>query len=233
MVTDPFDRARASLSDPSELIDQLAHPFVDFLPITGAAVSTLGPLLGSETLSASDDRAMRVDELQFDLGEGPCWDALAQHRPILEPDLARSPNRRWPAFSDAVQAEKIGALFAFPLLLGPLEIGAIDLYAANPTSLSDQEERQIVFLTEIVSRVVLRRALESIDMPAETNAHSRRQIHQATGMVLAQLDISAEDAQLLIQGRAFAEGRTMQAVSADIVERRLRFGRERTGIEDH
>ena len=64
--------ARAS----GHLSERYSEPFVAFLPVTGAAVSTLGDVLGSETLSASDAHAARLDEVQFDLGEGPCWDAL-------------------------------------------------------------------------------------------------------------------------------------------------------------
>ena len=45
-------------------------------PVTGSAVSTVGGFLGSETVAASDEYAARLDELQFDLGEGPCWDAV-------------------------------------------------------------------------------------------------------------------------------------------------------------
>jgi hypothetical protein len=42
-------------------------------------------------------------------------------------------------------------------------------------------------------------------------------------MVLAQLDISAEDARLLIQGHAFAMNRPMRDVAEAILERRLDF----------
>jgi hypothetical protein len=37
---------------------------------------------------------------------------------------------------------------------------------------------------------------------------SRREIHQATGMVLAQLNIAVDDAALLLRAHAFASGRT-------------------------
>ena len=70
------------------------------LTIAAAEISRLV----SETLSASDKQAARLDELQFDLGEGPCWDALRLVEPVLEPDL-RNPVRSWPAFTDAIRDE--------------------------------------------------------------------------------------------------------------------------------
>ena len=64
----------------------LCGPCVELLPVTGAAVSTLSGPINNETVCASDDVAFRIDELQFDLGEGPCWEAFAARRPVLVPD---------------------------------------------------------------------------------------------------------------------------------------------------
>jgi AmiR/NasT family two-component response regulator len=62
-------------------------------------------------------------------------------------------------------------------------------------------------------------AAEELD--AATSA--RAEIHQATGMVLAQLDISAEAALARMRGHAFVEQRLLIDVAGDIVSRRLRF----------
>ena len=111
----------------------------------------------------------------------------------------------------------------FPLLFGPLEIGAVDLYSVAPVSLSLEQQRQTLALTAIVSRILLRHAIFDDDAPGETTTFSRRVIHQATGMVLAQLGTTAEDAHLIIRARAFAESRSMLDVAQDIIERRIRF----------
>jgi ANTAR domain/GAF domain len=204
------------------------------VPVAGAAISTLGGLLGSETISASDDVIARVDELQFDLGEGPCWDAIATGRPVLEPDLRGRPNHTWPAFSPAVM-EDVAALFAVPLHVGPLRIGAIDMYDVRPRPLLDGDLARAVSLAADVSRTVLRQAIEESgleDVPAVTRPRSRRLIHQATGFVIAQLDVSAADAELLIRARAFAEGRSMLEIADDILARRRRFTIQGGEIED-
>jgi len=223
MAIDPFQVATDALSDAEEKVSELARPFLRLLPVSGASVSTFGSLLNAETISATDARAERVDELQFDLGEGPCWDALSARQPVLEPDFGNRTDSSWPAFTDAVRSEGIGALFAFPLVFGPLDIGAIDLYSVDPLSLSTQQQQQTVALAAIVSRILLRNAIGHSETASESTVFSRRIIHQATGMVLAQLNTSAEDAYLIIQARAFADGRPMHAVAEDVVERRLRL----------
>lgn len=222
MGTDPFQTASEALSSLDGRVSELARPFVQFLPVTGASVSTFGPLLGAETISATDAQAERIDELQFDLGEGPCWDALASKSPVLKPNFAARTGTTWPAFSNAIQSENIGALFAFPLVFGPLAIGAVDLYSLEPVALSVDQQQQTVALSSIVSRILLRHALKPSDS-TDTTMFSRRLIHQATGMVLVQLGISADDAHLIIQARAFSENRSMQEIASDVVERRIRF----------
>ncbi|MCU1404151.1 MAG: hypothetical protein JWQ43_454 [Glaciihabitans sp.] len=232
MGTDPFQMASESLAKAEGLITGLARPFLALLPISGASVSTFGSLLASETISATDERAGRVDELQFDLGEGPCWDALQNRRPVLEPDLAHTESTPWPAFSHAIQTEEIAAIFAFPLIFGPLEIGAIDLYSLRPVHLSIEQQEQTLALSTIVSRILLRNALKQDDEVEPRTPYSRRLIHQATGMVLAQLGIQSEDAYLIIQARAYAENRSMQDVAKDVLERRLRFADDSGSITE-
>jgi hypothetical protein len=202
--------------------------------VTGASISTLGGLLQPETVSASDARIARIDELQFDLGVGPCWDAVATGRPVLEPDLRASPRASWPGFSEAVLREQIAALFAVPMLVGPLRIGAIDLYDLQPRTLDGEELARTVSLAAVLGRQVLRRAIELADPEAfePVSRHSRRTVHQATGFVIAQLGVSVEDAELLIQASAYAEGRPMQEIAEQIVSRERAFSATSGAIED-
>ena len=51
--------------------------------------------------AASDEASERIDELQFELGEGPCMDAFASRRPVLEADLVVGGTARWPLYAAA------------------------------------------------------------------------------------------------------------------------------------
>jgi len=202
------------------------RPFMEALPIAGTAVSTIGDLLGTETVSASDAVAARLDELQFDLGEGPCWDALRLRRPILEPDLRRRSLQTWSSFTPAALDAGVGALFAFPMLVGPLRIGAVDMYTRDPAVLDEAHAQAATRLAEAAGRTLLKRALDTMGREEPTddaNPFSRRVVHQATGMVLAQLDVSADDARMVIQAHAYATDRSMMEVSRDVLDGRLDF----------
>lgn len=227
-----FSAALASLERSGHRPRSFSRPFVDLLPVNGAAVSTLGPILGSETLSATDEKAVRLDELQFDLGEGPCWDAMNTSRPVLVASLGASDRERWPMFGRAQEVREIGSLFAFPLVVGPLRLGAVDLYSIVPSALAASDVHRAGVLAEVISRHILRRALGEHALAVEEQQPlSRRVVHHATGFLLAQLELSPEDAQLVIQGQAFATGRPMMEVAEDIVSGRLVFAHREGRIE--
>lgn len=228
-----FDNAMETLQSAVDQPERYCQAFLSVLPVAGAAVSTIGEVLGSETVAASDARSARIDELQFDLGEGPCWDAMRSARAVLAPAIRASGPAKWPAFTQSVLADGVSSVFAFPLVVGPLRFGAIDLYSCVAVSLNDAQTEQAAAMAQVVSRHVLRRALASIgeDPEGGIGAYSRRLVHQASGVVLAQIDVSADDARLVIQGHAFAAGRSMMDVAQDILDGRLRFTREGSRIE--
>ena len=235
-MDDAFERALRALRSAEIADDELSRPFALALPMGGVSISTFGDLCPSETVSATDEVATRVDEIQFDLSEGPCWAALATDAPVLETDLVQRPNAAWPAFNDAVRSEPVGAVFAFPVAFGPFPLGAIDVYVPEPATIEDDTVRQAMTLASAVSRRVLRRALRSIadedDALLDRSPSSRRVVHQATGVVLAQLDISPEDAYLLLQGHAFARRTTMRRVAEEILDGTVRFEKRGDLIEE-
>jgi len=232
-MTASFDSAIETIERGPDQPARYCEAFLAVFPVTGAAVSTIGDVLGSETIAASDAQSARIEEVQFDLGEGPCWDAMRSASPVLAPVLRTSGAKRWPAFTQSVIQDGVNSVFAFPLAVGPVRFGAIDLYSTMPVDLSESQTQQAGALAEIVSRHVLRGALTSIgeDPQASVSAYSRRLIHQASGIVLAQIDVSADDARLVIQGQAFSAGTTMMDVAQEILDGRLRFTRDGSRIE--
>jgi hypothetical protein len=225
-------RAIRSLDVPD---DGLSEPFRQAMPIGGVSVSSFGVIGTNETISASDDTAFRVDEIQFDLTEGPCWTALHRRAPVLEGDIVQHPNAEWPAFNEAVRDESVRAVFAFPIVFGPFPLGAVDVYAPDPTDLDHEQVEIASALAAAMGRRVLRRVVQAVeddDALVDRNPFSRRVVHQATGVVLAQLDITPDDATLLIQGHAFARKTSMRQVAEEIISGAVRFEKHGALIED-
>jgi GAF domain-containing protein len=204
----------------------LCAPFVDGLPVTGASISVFGADGRQSTVSASDPIAARAETLQFELGEGPHWQALADGLPILCPDLS-SEGVEWPIFRHAARELGIAALFAFPIVLGAVIVGVVDLYRLTPGRLdSDAVSRASSMAGRVASAAVLQATASADSHESDERAMApamRREVHQATGMILAQLDIPATDAFLRLRAHAFASGRTVEDVAHDVVVRLLDF----------
>lgn len=200
---------------------QLCAGFVSVLPVQHAAISTLGDPFEVETVCSTDPLAARLDEVQLDFGEGPCWQASDTRTPVLIPDLRSPAAARWSVLQAAVASRQVQSAYAFPLSVGSLSIGAVDLYASQVHALSEADISTASNMADNVAIHVLNHALARVNEPPETGSSSRRVVHQATGMVIAQLKVSAEDALLIIRAHAFASDRSVRDASADIVARRL------------
>src|SRR5947209_12804542 len=66
--------------------------------LTGAGIMLMSGDVPRGSLCVTDEVSGLIEQLQYDLGEGPCVDAYRDGRPVLEPDLAHPQDRRWPAF---------------------------------------------------------------------------------------------------------------------------------------
>ena len=192
------------------------------LGVTGAGlslpqVSELGPTW------ASDDLAQALEELQVRLGEGPGVDAVALRRPIFEPDLEVG-SSRWTFFRRTALELGARAIFAFPLLVGAIDIGVLTLHRAAAGDLSGEQLADGLCLTDVLTAALL--ALQSRgELSWEQLLVDGRQatVHQATGMVSVQIDASLADALVRLRAYAFASGTTIYDVSEQVVSRRLRF----------
>jgi len=233
MVDLPVTRALLAIArdtrDDRALAERICRACVTGLDVDGAAISLLTASTLRTTLWASDPTADLLEELQFSLGQGPCMEAATTGRPDLTPDLSDvTDTARWTVFAAAVaeQTDGIGAVFALPLQWGTVNLGVLDLYRRAPGSLSAVQLRDLVGAVEIATLMLL--GLRTNPDGEGVNAWDgswagRAEIHQATGMVIAQLGLSATDAFARLRAHAFAEQRLLGDVAADVVARRLRF----------
>lgn len=112
----------------------LCLDFLQKLPISGVSVSAFPGHAPETSIYASNATSARIDELQFDLGEGPRWEAMRTRRPLLLPDVKSAAHTAWPVFAKALSALDVSALFVFPLMLGAMDIGVVELYSTTPGS---------------------------------------------------------------------------------------------------
>jgi hypothetical protein len=196
----------------------------------GAAITLMsGPPAGLQrSVWATSNASALIEQLQSTLGEGPSMDAYDQHRPVLEPDLAHPSTNRWPVFSAKAVAAGVGSIFAFPLQAGTQRLGVLTLYSGRPGILADDHYANAVMMAEVVAQTVL--VLQDGASPGrlapelEAGDDFQAVLHQASGMVSAQLDVSVAQALVQLRTYAFGADRLLVDVANDVVGRRLRFG---------
>jgi hypothetical protein len=199
--------------------------FIDVLPVDRVAIATLGEPFDIETVTASDDLAARLSEIQLDLGEGPAWDAHSAQKLVRIPDIASISPDRWPLFISTAPLTRVRAIYSFPLSVGLLRIGAVDLFTDTPNTLTPSTQARASALAKVAAADVLRYQLQHRNDDHGHDPYSRREVHQATGMVIAQMQIGPAEALLLIRAHAYSTGTTVRETAADITARRITLER--------
>lgn len=204
----------------------LCQTGVEILDVAGAGLSIHGPSGAPFTFGFAGPDMVAIHELERTLGEGPCIEAHATGSPSLEPDLADSGRTRWPAFGPEVLRTSARAAFGYPLRVGEVCIGALNLYTTVPGALTDEQHENALVLASVSTQAFLASFEDgSVAVVDDVGDVTQAQltVYQATGMVSVQLGVRIEDALAILRGRAFAETRSVGELAADVVERRLRF----------
>lgn len=197
------------------------------LPASGVGVSVMSEEGIRGVAAASDPVSEALEELQFTLGEGPCIDAFATRRVVLEPDLDNGASARWLAYATAAHTQGVGAVFAFPLQIGAARLGVMDVYRHDPGPLAGDSLAQALTFAEVAvetlldaqGKAVIGQAAEGLDHVLE----SHHVIYQAQGMTMVDLGVPLRDALARMRAHAFAHDRPLREVARDIVAGRLRL----------
>lgn len=201
------------------LLQRLCRGLTADLAIAGATISLMHGFESYGVVAASDQRSRDADEVQFTAGEGPCHDAFRLRRPVLTPDLDAGLSR-WPGYCAAALAAGLGAVFAFPLQVGSVGFGVLDLYANRPGSLSPDQEttalRYALVATEILVEFDLVKDGD-LDLTLSHALDYRGEIYQAQGMTMIDLGVVPREALSLMRAHAFAHDMTLAELARDIV----------------
>jgi GAF domain-containing protein len=195
--------------------------------MSGAGIMLMSGELPEGVICTTNQVSKLIEDLQFTLGEGPCVDAFNLDRPTLEPDLTKPEVPRWMAFSIPAIAAGVRAVFGFPLQVGAVRLGALNLYRDEPGPLSDDQHADALVMADVSAAAVLMMQANAppgkLAVELEQGADFRYVVHQAAGMVAAQLDVSIAQAMIRLRGYSFSNDRPLTEVAQDVVARRLRF----------
>ena len=223
-------------ANPSSAVGLACGRCVVELSVSGAGatvLSELPPDHGSRQpirglVHATNPVSASLEDLQLTVGEGPCLDAFASGGPVLVSDLAAA-STRWPAFAPAAHDLGAAAVFSFPLQIGVVRLGSLDLYRDTPGPLTRLQLTDALILSDLATQGVVADldGHDSEDVSWLADPHA--QVHQATGMVQVQLGTTTEVALLRLRGYAFTHDLPLAEVARQVVGRTLRFSDDGSG----
>lgn len=159
------------------ILDHLVERIVEVLPVTSAGVTLIGSERDPHYIAASDPAALRYEQLQSELGQGPCLIAYSTGEAVVVPDLAVE--EAFPVYSTAARAAGCAALFTFPLRHPGGRLGALDLYRDSPGVLTADDLKAAQTLADVTSSYLLNARAREVAADDATY-HEHTSMHDAT-----------------------------------------------------
>ena len=191
--------------------------------MTTLAVAAVGPcelatitLAGDHRLTTpagSSELAIHIDELQAEVGQGPCLDAMREHRVLVVDDLQS--DARWPLFSAAAARLGVRSVMGFRLYVGEQTLGALNLYSSQPAAFhGDDTARQTASIFASHAAIALFTAQSQASL--ETALQTRDVIGQAKGILMARHGLTADQAFERLREASQVQNRTLRSIAAQI-----------------
>ncbi|MGZ5417555.1 MAG: GAF and ANTAR domain-containing protein [Nocardioides sp.] len=171
---------------------------------------------GIDTPAGSDERLNRIDELQFRLREGPCFDALRTHETVHSRDLAT--DERWPTWGPLV-AKEIGVvcIVSYRLFTTEDTLGALNLYAREPDAFDTDD---IYNGQALAAHVAVALAASQNAEHLEIAIVNRTVIGRAEGILMERFDLAPDQAFAVLRRVSQRRNVRLNRVAEELVRTR-------------
>ena len=215
-------RLAAANARDRHLAERLCEACRLILNVDATSITVSNDTSSRITLAATNETATRLEDLQDVLGEGPCHEAFRTGHPVAT-GLDEEAARRWPEFTRAARASvQPVQIHCFAMRPGDHVFGTLSLYLAGSARVAESEETA-QFLADAIGAALLRDPSLQAGPTESVAWSSRAAIHQATGMVIAQLRLGPDDALAILRAHAYAHDTTLAEIAELVVTRRLDF----------
>lgn len=203
---------------PEKVQDRISRAAVDTVDgCDHAAISLVHRRGAVDTVAATDDVPTRVDALQYEVGQGPCLNAIAEHEVFLVDDLAA--DDRWPAFSHrAAEETGVRSMLSFRLFVRDDTFGALNLYSRKVRAFD--EHASAVGTVLAAHAAIAMQAAREHDRAEQLGqaVESNREIGMAMGVIMARGGMTQKDAFAVLLRASQHLNRKLRDVAAEVVE---------------
>ena len=173
------------------------------------------------TVASSGSEALKMDEIQYAFGDGPCLHAIRIQDEVHVPNAAT--DSRWPEYMDCIRDYGIRSMYAVPLKLGGQARAAMNLYAKTPDVFDDDFRRVAqTYAAEAAQALLLavrvaRHATTVEDLQGVLA--SRTTIDLAVGIIMGQSRCTQREAFDTLRRASNSRNVKVRVLAAEIVER--------------
>ena len=195
--------------------------------VSGAGISLAAANEVTATICASNGTAQTLMNAETTVGEGPCVDASSLGSLIEEDNLLTTIDHRWASYRPSALAAGARAVYAYPVRVGAIRLGALCLYRDRAGSLSADEESDGYLMASVIGRSILSLQAsvpeEQLATALERAANLDFAIHQAAGMLSVQASLTVRDALVSLRAHAFATNIALAILAGEVVGRSTHF----------
>ena len=203
---------------PEKVQERISRAAVDTVDgCDHAAISVIHRRGAIETVGATDEVPHQVDAIQYEVGQGPCLDAIREHEVFLIEDLAA--DERWPPFSHRAAKETgVRSMLSFRLFVEDDTIGALNLYSRKVEAF-DEDACAVGTVLAAHAAIAMQGAREHDRAEhLEQALESNREIGMAMGVIMARGRITQAQAFAVLQRASQYLNRKLHDVAAEVVE---------------
>jgi GAF domain-containing protein len=134
------DVARSLEAEPDvqRVVDGIVATVTETVPGAEQAGVSLREGRNLRTVAATGDLASRVNAIEHELDEGPCVQAVLEHRSYRIDDM--STDARWPRFAAAALGHGVRSMLGYRLFTTGRTLGALDLYSSKVNAFDAESE---------------------------------------------------------------------------------------------
>ena len=146
------------------------------------------------TAASTDDVARRIDQIELEVGEGPCVDAIVDEAYQHDADLTTA-TTPWPRFTERIVAETpVRSAIGYRLLLDGDKVGALNLFSDTPGGLTEASADTGAVIASFASVALMAIRAREEAATLRQGLQSNREIGKAIGLLMAAHHITGEAA---------------------------------------
>ncbi len=184
------------------------------------------------TAASTDEIARRIDQIELEVGEGPCVDAILDEAYQHDADLTTA-TTPWPRFTERIVSETpVRSAIGYRLLLDGDKVGALNLFSDTPGGLSERSADTGAVIASFASVALMAIRAREEAASLRLGLQSNREIGKAVGLLMAAHHISGEEAFELLRSTSQDLNMKLAHVASQVVQgQETQFGGSATQSE--